>query len=515
MSKSTSESAKVYLIGAGPGDIGLVTLRAKECIQNADVIVYDHLANPDTLGWARDDAEIIYAGKEPGESRPSQQEINSLLIQKAREGKEVVRLKGGDPFVFGRGAEEAQAIAAAGIPFEIVPGITSSIAGPAYAGIPVTHRAHNSHVTFFTGHEDPAKTESAIDYAALAKLGGTQVMLMGVERLGSVTDEMIKHGVRGDLPVALVRWATTGQQETLTGTLQDIAQKAAASGFAAPAVAVFGEVVALRDHLNWYEKENRPLLGKRVVVTRTRKQASVLSNKLRALGAHIIELPTIRIEPPTDLREFAELVQDAHIYDWIVFTSANGVEAFFHIFFKLYDDAREIGGARIAAIGPATAQRVKDFHLHVDLQPQEFIAEDVVREFQKQGSIENLKILVVRAEKARDVLPKELSALGAIVDEAFAYRTVPETRDTSGARRQLAREGADLITFTSSSTVENFLALGLPWPKGMQVASIGPITSKTARDHGLKIDVEAKRHDIDGLVEAIRKFFGEKATDNS
>jgi uroporphyrinogen III methyltransferase/synthase len=515
MSKSRSESAKVYLIGAGPGDIGLVTLRAKECIQNADVIVYDHLANPDTLGWARDDAEIIYAGKEPGESRPSQQEINSLLIQKAREGKEVVRLKGGDPFVFGRGAEEAQAIAAAGIPFEIVPGITSSIAGPAYAGIPVTHRAHNSHVTFFTGHEDPAKTESAIDYAALAKLGGTQVMLMGVERLGSVTDEMIKHGVRGDLPVALVRWATTGQQETLTGTLQDIAQKAAASGFAAPAVAVFGEVVALRDHLNWYEKENRPLLGKRVVVTRTRKQASVLSNKLRALGAHIIELPTIRIEPPTDLREFAELVQDAHIYDWIVFTSANGVEAFFHIFFKLYDDAREIGGARIAAIGPATAQRVKDFHLHVDLQPQEFIAEDVVREFQKQGSIENLKILVVRAEKARDVLPKELSALGAIVDEAFAYRTVPETRDTSGARRQLAREGADLITFTSSSTVENFLALGLPWPKGMQVASIGPITSKTARDHGLKIDVEAKRHDIDGLVEAIRKFFGEKATDNS
>jgi uroporphyrinogen III methyltransferase / synthase len=514
MSKSRSQSAKVYLVGAGPGDIGLVTLRAKECIENADVIVYDHLANPDTLGWARDDAEVIYAGKEPGESRPTQQEINALLIQKAREGKEVVRLKGGDPFVFGRGAEEAQAIADAGIPFEIVPGITSSIAGPAYAGIPVTHRSHNSQVTFFTGHEDPAKTESAIDYAALAKLGGTQVMLMGVERLGLITNEMMKHGMRRDLPVALVRWATTGQQETLTGTLQDIAKKAVANGFTAPAVAVFGEVVALRDNLNWYEKENRPLLGKRVVVTRTRKQASVLSNKLRALGAHVIELPTIRIEPPTDLREFAELVQDAHVYDWIVFTSANGVEAFFNIFFKLYDDAREIGGARIAAIGPATAQRVKDFYLHVDLQPQEFVAEDVVREFQKQGSIENLKILVVRAEKARDVLPKELSALGAIVDEAFAYRTVPETRDTSGARRQLARDGADLITFTSSSTVENFLALGLPWPKGMQVASIGPITSKTARDHGLKIDVEAQQHDIEGLVEATRKFFAGEAADN-
>jgi len=505
-----SRGGSVYLVGAGPGDLGLVTLRAKECIEHADVIVYDHLANPEMLSWAREDAEIIYAGKEPGESRLSQQEINTLLIDKAREGKQVVRLKGGDPFVFGRGAEEAEAIAEAGIPFEIVPGITSAMAGPAYAGIPMTHRAHNSHVTFFTGHEDPAKPGSALDYAALAKLGGTQVMLMGVERLGAITSEMLKQGVRSDLPVALVRSATTGQQETLTGTLEDIAGKAVASDFKAPAVAVFGEVVALRDSLNWYEK--RSLLGKRIVVTRTRKQASVLSNKLRALGAHVIELPTIRIEPPTDLREFAELVQDAHVYDWIVFTSANGVDAFFDIFFKLYDDAREIGAARIAAIGPATAQRVKDFHMHVDLQPDEFVAEAVVKEFEKQGSIENLRILLVRAEKAREVLLKKLSAAGAIVDEAFAYRTVPETRDTSGARRQLAQDGADLITFTSSSTVENFLALGLPWPKGMRVSSIGPITSKTARDHGLKVDAEAGLHYIDGLVQAILELFAEKSS---
>jgi uroporphyrinogen III methyltransferase / synthase len=504
-----SKSGRVYLAGAGPGDLGLVTLRAKECIENADVIVYDHLANPETLSWARDDAEIVYVGKEPGEAHLAQEQINALLIEKAREGKRVVRLKGGDPFVFGRGAEEAQAIGDAGIPFEIVPGITSAIAGPAYAGIPMTHRAHNSHVTFFTGHEDPAKQEGAIDYAALAKLGGTQVMLMGVERLGSITSEMLKQGMRSDLPVALVRSATTGQQETLTGTLSDIAQKAVASDFKAPAVAVFGEVVALRDGLNWYE--TRPLLGKRIVVTRTRKQASVLSNKLRELGAHVIELPTIRIEPPSNLREFAELVQDAHIYDWIVFTSANGVEAFFDIFFKLYDDAREIGGVRIAAIGPATAQRVKDFHLHVDLQPEEFVAEAVVKEFKKQGSIENVRILLVRAEKARDTLPKELSALGAIVDEAFAYRTVAETADTSGARRQLAQGGADLITFTSSSTVENFLALGLPWPKGMRIASIGPITSKTVRDQGLTVDVEARRHDINGLVQAVRELFAEKS----
>jgi len=499
MSANTKPKGKVYLVGAGPGDLGLVTLRAKEYIEGADAIVYDHLANPEMLSWARDDAEIIYAGKEAGEPSLSQQEINALLIEKARTGKDVVRLKGGDPFVFGRGAEEAAAIVDAGIEFEVVPGITSAIAGPTYAGIPVTHRAENSHVTFFTGHEDPAKTESAIDYAALAKLGGTQVMLMGVERLGAVTREMLKQGVREDLPVALVRWATTGRQETLTGTLQDIAQRAIASGFEAPAVAVFGNVVALRENLNWYE--NRPLSGKRIVVTRTRKQASTLSNK-------------IRIEPPTDLREFAELVQDAHIYDWIVFTSANGVEAFFEMFFKLYDDAREIGAARIAAIGPATAQRVKDFHLHVDLQPEEFVAEAVVKAFGKQGGIENLRILVVRAEKARDVLPKELSALGAIVDKAFAYRTVAETRDI-GARRQLLEEGADLITFTSSSTVENFLALGLPWPKGMKVASIGPITSKTARDDGLKVDIEARRHDIDGLVEAIRNFFPKKNAENS
>src|SRR3984893_10357086 len=503
---SKKKSGKVYLVGAGPGDLGLVTLRAKECIESADVIVYDYLANPEMLAWARDDAEIIYAGKKGGEHALSQDAINKLLIAKAGEGKRVVRLKGGDPFVFGRGAEEAKAIVDAGIEFEIVPGITSAIAGPAYAGNPLTHRTENSHVTFFTGHEDPTKTKSAIDYGALVQLGGTQVMLMGVERIDSIAREMMARGVRADLPVALVRWATTGRQETLTGTVQNIAKRVVDAGFEAPAVAVFGEVVSLRQDLDWYEK--RALSGKRIVAKRTRKQPGALSGELRAFGADVFELPTIRIEPPTDLREFAELVQDAHGYDWIVFTSPNGVDAFFEIFYKLYDDAREIGAAKIAAIGPATAQRIKDFRLHVDLQPEEFVAEAVVREFQKQGGVENLRILLARAEKARDMLPKQLSSLGAIVDEGFAYRTVPETRDITGARRRLLDEGADLITFASSSTVENFLALGLAWPKGMQVASIGPVTSKTARDHGLKVDVEARRHDIEGLVEAIRNFFG-------
>ncbi len=501
-----TEPGRCYLVGAGPGDLGLVTLRAKQLIERAEVVVYDYLCNPEMLQWAPETAELIYAGKKAGAHTLKQDEINALLVEKAQTGKQVVRLKGGDPFLFGRGGEEAQALVAASIPFEVVPGVTSAIAAPAYAGIPVTHRGMTSHVTFFTGHEDPEKTESSIDFGALAKVGGTQVMLMGVERIDAIAQQMRENGVRADLPVALVRWGTTGRQEVISGTLQDIAQKVADQNFAPPAVAVFGEVVSLGKELAW--QKARPLSGKRIVVTRTRKQAGALSDQLRHLGAEVIELPTIRIEPPSDVRAFAELVQDAHGYDWIVFTSPNGVTAFFEMFYKLYDDARDIGGARIAAIGPATAQRVREFHLKVDLQPDEFVAEAVVREFKKVGDIENLRILIARAEEARDLLPRELGALGAIVDVAVAYRTVAEKSDRTEARSRLAAEGADMITFTSSSTVENFLALGLPWPAGMEVASIGPITSKTARDRGLTIGVQATRHDIPGLVEAIRRHFG-------
>jgi uroporphyrinogen III methyltransferase / synthase len=501
-------TGKVYLVGAGPGDMGLVTLRAKACIEQADVILYDYLANQQMLGWAREGAEIIYAGKTAGDHALKQDEINRLLIEKARAGNQVVRLKGGDPFLFGRGGEEAAAVVESGISFEVVPGVTSAIAVPAYAGIPVTHRGESSHVTFFTGHEDPSKGKSAIDFGALAKLGGTQVMLMGVERIAAIAGEMMEHGVRRDLPVALVRWGTTGRQETLAGKLETIAQEVEKVGFSPPAIAIFGEVVSLRETLSWFEK--RPLFRKRIVVTRARKQAGALSTRLRDLGADVLELATIRTESPEDLRAFAELVQDAHGYDWIVFTSPNGVTAFFDMFFKLYDDAREMGPARIAAIGPATAQRVKDYHFKVDLQPEKAIAESIVREFQKQGGVENLRILLAQAEQARDVLAKELSKMGAIVDQGIAYRTVPETNDITGARRRFVEEGADLITFSSASTVENFLALNLPWPVGMRVASIGPITSKTARERGLKVDVEAERHDIDGLVEAVIRFFAKR-----
>ncbi|MEP6671833.1 MAG: uroporphyrinogen-III synthase, partial [Chthoniobacter sp.] len=382
----------------------------------------------------------------------------------------------------------------------------SALSAPAYAGIPVTHRDHAAQLTIFTGHEDPTKTESSLDFKQLATAPGTKVMLMGVERIGVITGRLIEHGALPKTPVALVRWGTTGRQQTLRGTLADIAAKVEDTGFKAPAVCVIGDVVGLRDKLNWFE--TRPLFGKRIVVTRTRKQAGGLSSALRRLGADVFELPTIRIVPPKELLEFGELVQDAHRYDWLVFTSPNGVNAFFEMFYKIFTDAREIGGVRIAAIGPATAARVRDFRLHVDLQPDEYVAEGVIKAFQKDSSVENLKILLVRAEQARDVLPNELARLGAIVDEAVAYRTVQETEDISGAQARFREEGADLITFTSSSTVENFLALNFPWPSALKTASIGPITSKTMRAAGLKVDVEAKQYDIPGLIKAVRGYYG-------
>jgi uroporphyrinogen III methyltransferase/synthase len=499
-----STLGKCILAGAGPGDLGLVTLRAKEAIEHAEVIVYDYLCNPEILRWAPSDAEILYAGKKAGRHTLTQAEINELIIQRARVGKNVVRLKGGDPFVFGRGGEEAEALAAAGIDFEVVPGVTSAIAAPAYAGIPITHRDAASSFTVFTGHEDPTQPESDLDYESLAKSGGTLVMLMGVERLEKVVVALRTHGAEPSLPVALVRWGTMGRQETVTGMLENIVDRAA--GFEPPAVAIFGKVVSYRQKLGWFEK--RPLFGRRIVVTRTRRQAGVLSDRLRLLGADVIELPTIRIEPPKDLLEFGELVRDAYQYDWLIFTSPNGVTAFFDMFFKLYQDTRNIGNVRIAAIGPGTAGRIRDYHLTVEVQPDEFVAEAVVEALRGFESVENLKFLLVRAENARDVLPKRLTQLGAIVDEAFAYRTVAETRDATGARERFERDSADLVTFTSSSTVTNFLALKLPWPGNLRTASIGPITSETIRQAGLKVDVEAVRHDIDGLVEAIVGMLG-------
>jgi uroporphyrinogen III methyltransferase/synthase len=498
-----SAKGHCVLVGAGPGDIGLITLRAKEAVEQADVIVYDHLCNPEMLRWARPNAELIYAGKKASSHTLSQAELNDLLVHRCNEGRLVVRLKGGDPFVFGRGGEEAESLAAANISFEIIPGVSSALAVPAYAGIPVTHREVTSCFTVFTGHLEPGKTDSAIDYEALVRTKGTLVMLMGAEKLGSVTAALQSAGAPADLPAAVIRWGTTALQQTVVATLKTIEQAAADLG--PPAIAVFGEVVKYRARLAWFERQ--PLFGRRIVVTRTRKQAGVLSRKLAWLGADVVELPTIRVLPPEDLMEFGELVRDAYQYDWLVFTSPNGVDAFFEMFFKLYKDTRNIGNVRIAAIGPGTAERIASFHLGVDVQPQKSIAEEVVEAIREFESVENLRFLLVRAEAARDVLPRGLEKLGAIVDQAVAYRTIAETEDPTNARTRFGQEGADAITFTSSSTVENFLALKLPVPAATRLVSIGPITSETMRQNGLTVAAEATTHDIDGVVQAVTKLF--------
>lgn len=502
----SSSTGICYLVGAGPGDPGLLTIRGKECIELADVVVYDYLSNVEFLRYARPDAEKIYVGKKAKDHTLTQEGINKLIVEKARAGKIVTRLKGGDPVLFGRGAEEAGELVDAGIAFEIVPGITSAIAGPAYAGIPVTHRSHCSQLTIFTGHEDPTKPESSLDYAKIAQADGTKVMLMGVERIEEITKKLIENGAKPNTPIALTRWATTGRQRTIEGTLETIAGIVQETGFKAPAVCVIGTVVLERDKLNWFEK--RPLFGKRIVVTRTRQQAGGLTKQLSLLGASVLEIPTIKIEPPEDLKAFGQLVMDSHTYEWIVFTSPNGVDRFFEMFYKLYDDARSIGAAKIAAIGPGTAERVKAYHLAVDLMPEKFVAEGLIKAFKEQ-SVENQTVLWVKAESTREVLGNELVGLGAILDEAIAYRTVPEDADHESIT-QFKEEGADVITFTSSSTVEHFLELKVPLPEGIKVASIGPITSDTLRKHGVRIDIEAKEHSIPGLVKAIEKHFGSK-----
>ena len=495
-----------YLVGTGPGDPGLLTLKGKACIEAADVLVYDYLCNPELLHFARPGAEKIYVGKKAREHTKTQDEINDIIVKFTGEGKVVTRLKGGDPVLFGRGAEEAGELAKAGVRFEIVPGITSAIAGPAYAGIPVTHREHCSQLTIFTGHEDPTKPETSLDYEKLAKADGTKVFLMGVERIDEITGQLIRHGASPDTPMALVRWATLGRQQTLVATLGTMAARVREAGFKAPAVAVVGEVVTEREKINWFE--NRPLFGRRIVVTRTRHQAGALTRQLAALGADVIELPTIRIEEPANRMAFGELVQDAHTYDWLVFTSPNGVDAFFKMFYKLYSDAREIGGVKIAVIGPGTAEKVRAQHLAVELMPEkDFVAEGLVKAFKEHHNIENSTLLWVRAEDARDVIASGLAGLGGIVDEAIAYRTVPEKEDSLAALARLKEEGADMITFTSASTVEGFLSLGVPLPDKIEIASIGPVTSAAIKKRGLKVAVAAREHTIPGLVAAIEKHY--------
>ena len=504
------EKGRVYLVGAGPGDPGLFTLRGVECMRRADVIVYDYLAGKPLLGYARPDAELIYVGKKGGDHTMQQPDINKLLVEKGLAGNVVTRLKGGDSFIFGRGGEEALALHEAGVPFEIVPGISSAYAVPAYAGIPVTHRHLTTDVAFITGHEDPTKEESSIRWDKLATGVGTLVFLMGVKNLPFIVENLTANGRDPETPVALIRWGTTPRQQTLTGKLSDIVEKVRETGFKAPAITIVGEVVNLREQLRWFE--DRPLFGKRIVVTRSRAQSSDLVEELQQLGAIPVEFPTIKVTDPAD--GFAALdaaiagirADDGPHYDWTVFTSVNGVEKFFERLMAT-GDVRDLKGIRLGAIGPATAAALERRGLKIDFVPPEYRAESVVEGLLKLG-VKGSRVLIPRAKEAREVLPEKLAEAGADVEVVAAYETILDDSAAAGMKDMLLNGEIDIITFTSSSTVKNFVELldGFDFSAlsaNVTIASIGPVTADTARDLGLRVDMVAEDYTIPGLVTAI------------
>ncbi|MDY0164121.1 uroporphyrinogen-III C-methyltransferase [Desulfobotulus sp.] len=497
---------KVYLIGAGPGDPGLFTLKGQECMARAGVVIYDYLAAPALLALAAKEAECIYVGKKGGDHTLSQEGINRLIVEKARTGRTVVRLKGGDPFIFGRGGEEAEVLQAEGIPFEVVPGVTAGIAASAYAGIPLTHRKMTATLAFVTGHEDPTKEDSRIDWEALSRGIGTLVFYMGVKNLPLITAKLLQYGRSPQTPVALIRWGSTSRQQTVTGTLSTIEEEVRKAGLQAPAIIVVGEVVDLRANLAWFEKE-RPLLGKRILVTRAREQASDLLHQLTELGAHCIEMPTIRVQEPKDLSAMDSAIERLNRYDWLVFTSANGVKYFFQRLFEKGLDVRALHQVKTACIGPVTAQRLLSFGIRCDILPESYRAESVVDAFRTEA-MAGQRVLLPRAEEARSVLPDSLREMGADVDEVTAYVTLPVTDQAEALVSILEKKEADIVTFTSSSTVRNFKAL-LPENRfteltdTLKVASIGPITSDTARALGFSVHTEALEYTIPGLVQAL------------
>ena len=505
----TDNTGKVYLIGAGPGDPGLITLKAKECIETADVVVYDYLASPFLLEYARKDADIVYVGKKGGDHTLTQDKINQLLVDTARAGKTVARLKGGDPFVFGRGGEEAQELLADGIAYEVVPGVTSAISAPAYAGIPVTHREHTSFVSFITGHEDPTKKETSMQWDVFAKSNATLVFLMGVKNLGHITSKLMENGKDADTPVALVRWGTTTRQQTVTGTLSTIVDEVKKAGLKSPAIIVVGDVVNLREELAWFDK--KPLFGKRIVITRARAQASGLVSKLTQLGAHCLEIPTIKIQPPKETAPLRQSIENIKAYDWLVFTSVNGVKYFFDTLFDMGLDVRALGHLKFACIGPVTKERLADYGIISDILPETYRAESVVDAF-APVDIKDKKILLPRAMKARTILPDSLRDMGATVDEVTAYETVLADEDKETLVQLLEDKAIDSVTFTSSSTVSNFVSLldedqKNQLLKDVTLASIGPITSDTARELGLNVDIEAQDYTIPGLIDALLNHY--------
>ena len=506
-----NKNGKVYLVGAGPGDPGLLTLRGRRLIEQADVIIYDRLASPRLLAFASPDAEFIYVGKRVGRHVANQDEINDYIVKEARAGKTVVRLKGGDPFIFGRGGEEAQIMAESGIDFEIVPGVTSAIAVPAYAGVPLTHREHTASVAFITGHRRFDTKEAPVQWDGLAKGVGTLVFLMGMTNLAHICEKLIEHGRDPDTPVAVIRWGTTPFHKSVTGNLSNIAETVREKGFKPPAIIVIGTVVALREQLNWFER--LPLLGRRILVTRTRAQSSELVRLLERRGAGCVECPAIEVQRPEDMGPIDAAVENLGKYDWIIFSSPNAVKYFLERVFERGHDIRALGNAKIACVGTSTAGCVREYHLNVDLVPENFRAEGLVEEFGKLD-MKGKKVLIPRARKAREILPEGLEAMGAHVTIATAYETVtPEMRQD--VVEILRDEDVDVLTFTSSSTVKNFFRMV---PEDLRdrilsrakIACIGPVTAITAENQGLTIDIQPEKSTIKDMVDSIEVFFKEK-----
>ena len=507
------KQGKVYLIGAGPGDPGLMTLKGKDILCKADVIIYDYLANKIFLEYAKPGAQLIYVGKKGGDHTMDQADINRLIVLKSKAGQTVARLKGGDPFIFGRGGEEAQELVADGVPFEVVPGITSAISVPAYAGIPLTHRDHTATVAFITGHEDPFKEKSNIHWDKLATGVGTLVFLMGVGNLKKIAENLMRHGRTPDTPVAVIRRGTVAEQETISGNLLNIAERVENAGLRPPAIIVVGDVVGLRDELNWFE--TKPLFGKRIVVTRARKQASGFLQELTSLGADCIQFPTIEIIPPDSWEPLDTAISDLESYQWLLFTSVNGVKYFLQRLHSGGKDVRDLKGIKIGAIGPKTADQWHQLGIKPDLIPDEYRAEAVVEAFKKWDT-QGVRILVPRAAKAREILPDQLRKMGARVDVVDAYKTVSPTGDTAGVRDMLEKGTIDMVTFTSSSTVTNFVnmfgsekqRLTDEWMKRVKIACIGPITADTAKANGFSVDLMPSDYTIEALTQAITDFFG-------
>ncbi len=498
------EPGSVTLVGAGPGDPDLITLRGVEALRQAEVIVYDYLAPCDLLDYAPPGAERIYVGKKAGRHACTQEQINALLVRLAREGRRVVRLKGGDPFVFGRGGEEAEALAAAGIPCEVAPGVSSAVAVPAYAGIPVTQRGLASSMAIVTGHEDPGKPQSDLDWPALARMD-TLVFLMGVANLGVIAAALMAQGRAPGTPVAVIQWGTLGRQRTVTGTLADIAARVQQAGLGAPAVTVVGQVVTLRDRLRWFER--RPLFGLRVLVTRTLEQSGRLTAALRGLGAEVLQCPLIETAPPASWERLDAAIRRLGDYQWLVLTSANGVGAFFARLTEAGLDARALAGVRVAAIGPATAAELARHGVRADVVPSQYTGAAIA---EAMGAVGGQRVLLARAGVANPALAERLRAGGAEVEEAVAYRTLrPAGLET---RLPALLAAADIITFTSGSTVRHLVeALGpgiaAQALERVAVACIGPVTAEAARSAGLQPAIIAGEYTIDGLIRAIIAWY--------